>query len=377
MDKLFDVFNSKYIEHANISKKVLNHENKIEIFQFLEETIKYLKSLKIDEERFYISKSTGEKVKIIKPQVPILKSSRKAAFRGFIVDAKSIMLMYAEYVEEKQLLQHLSTYLLQQDVIELFFGRIRSMNGHNNNPNIYQFKGAYRKLASAIKIASPENGNCRHFNSDIHCLSFSNYSNIYDVSSMRPRFVPTDKFEEMIESQQQNILEEVQQLNELEGCNPLLDSTSNFSVATIASSIENRIERKEKFRCNNCRNVFANNDKITIIQSAALLTKPCKSTFDICKTANQFLKLYDVSTDNKKYDMKVIYCLIFRALDFNTLFTKSTFDCDINHKYQFIKCIVQEFVAMKALYDSKQLTLNQQKHVYRQRLTRLVTSNHL
>lgn len=58
-------------------------------------------------------------------------------------------------------------YFLLQDVLEMFFGKIRACGGFNNNPNVYQFKGAYRKLLANIKISNSEYANCRLFESTL------------------------------------------------------------------------------------------------------------------------------------------------------------------------------------------------------------------
>lgn len=53
------------------------------------------------------------------------------------------------------------TYYLLQDVIETFFGKIRSRCGFNNNPNVDQFKGAYRTLLANLETISSDKSNCR------------------------------------------------------------------------------------------------------------------------------------------------------------------------------------------------------------------------
>lgn len=52
MNKLFDIFNSKHLNHTNVFKKVLSIENKRIVFDFLSNIIMYIKSLSIEVEYF-------------------------------------------------------------------------------------------------------------------------------------------------------------------------------------------------------------------------------------------------------------------------------------------------------------------------------------
>lgn len=371
IDQLFDIFNSKSSKHSNIFKRVLSMANRAEIFGFLRTMIVYFKSLKIEDVRYYKNKHTGVTRKVSKI-VPLLNSSNRTAFRGFIIDAESLISMYTEYVEEKLLLESISTYTLQQDVIEMFFGRVRAKCGYNSNPNVHQFKGAYRQLSTNIKIQISKHANCRYFDNELPITH--NYSNITTVSSKRAKFVPNQIFEQVIEDQQEDILEEVFQLAEIDSSEPFTELTSNFSIAHTASAIEIKIENNSNFHCDQCRQVFTNNQRIDInaYTTNVSIAVPCVSTFEICKTADKFMKLYDITASKPKYDFKVIYCLIFRALDFSNLYTNSQFDCDINHKYAFIKHIVGEYVRVTSMYKSRQATFEQHGQFLRKRLNRLV-----
>lgn len=124
MNNLFDICNTRLCGSPNIYKQPLSGQNKRIIFDYFDRCATYFKHLKIIE---------NDKV------VPVLKSKRKTAFRGYITDMFSIKAMYKELVEENELLKCLPTYHLSQDKLELFFGKIRSCCGHNNNPNADQF----------------------------------------------------------------------------------------------------------------------------------------------------------------------------------------------------------------------------------------------
>ena len=54
----------------------------------------------------------------------------------------------------------LCTFKLSQDHIELFFGKIRSLGGCNNNPSARQFCAAYKRLLFHNDIQDVLRGNC-------------------------------------------------------------------------------------------------------------------------------------------------------------------------------------------------------------------------
>lgn len=359
VDRLFDVFNSKTILKEDIFKRALNENNQNEVFKFLQSCIECIQKLSVREKNARTNKVSIK---------PILKSRKKFAFRGIIININSLKCIYDEYVEKNKFFSMLPTYFFQQDVIELFFSRIRSQSRENTNPNVLQFKGAYRKLLCNIKIDAPEKANCRIFDQII--ANDHHFSNIFVTSSRRSK-ISLDNIRSAYDEQRNAILEDVVLLNEIEESDPLLDACTNYTIIYTAASIERKIKTSE-FQCGECINVLHENEKIEDIRPSTSFDLPCRSTVDICKHVEKFIKLYDFRKSKVDHDFKVIYCLIFRSIDFSNLYTNSTFDCDINHKYAFVKCIVEQYVAIKAAYISKQITLDQYKVICRHQLTKLI-----
>lgn len=64
------------------------------------------------------------------------------------------------YVQSIHLLQFIPTYKINQDHLELFFGSIRSLGGHNDNPSCLYFRSAYKKLLIRAEIREGGLGNC-------------------------------------------------------------------------------------------------------------------------------------------------------------------------------------------------------------------------
>lgn len=167
-DRLFDVMNTMRILNGNIYKSALNPTNKAEIFAFLLETKHYIASLEI------IGKKNNKRQKVV-------KSTAKTGFRGYIINIVTVMNMYEKFVENEKLMPFLAMYRLSQDHIEMLFGRIRSMNGHNDNPNAVQFESALRKLLfnCDIRISSRSNISMIGCTSNILCVS-SRRAKLYD-----------------------------------------------------------------------------------------------------------------------------------------------------------------------------------------------------
>lgn len=354
MNTLFDICNGRHQVSTNIFKRPLSDGNTRVIFDCFDSYKTYFKNLKVSEKDKF---------------VPVLKSTRRTAFRGYFINMHSIRLMYQEFVEEKKLLTSLPTYYLSQDALERFFGNIRANCGFNNNPNVEQFKGAYRKLQCNMDLAPSKTGNCRAL--DTNLPDKISFSNIYFISSRRSSLEESN-YEDAYENQKNAILEAVVQLDSLEACNPLLDVSRNFSIAFIASSIEKKIINCPTFYCGSCQLLFQENDKL-ILPSIQLLDRiPTKSTFEICKTAERYFALIDIQKGQKKFNFKAIYCLIFRSMNFDTLYANTSFECEVTHKYQFIKCIVGEYITIRATYASRDVTYDQFRTMLRQQLNRLV-----
>lgn len=368
MDKLFDIFNSKHDKNSNIYKNALNAQNKRIVFDHLDMCATYFKNIRIEEVHYTKKKNKKSKTANTKKMIIRLIDSRsKTGVQGFIVDIDSLKAIYSLYVEELVSFQYIPTYNLQQDVIEMFFGKIRACGGYNNNPNVHQFMGAYRKLLCKIKIEPPKYGNCQYF--ELRLPDNQHYSDVYFVSSSK-RKVDRNNFDELFEAQKDAIIEEVIHLEAIVACEPLIDVTTNFSIATIAAKIELKILNCPRFYCNDCRTVFEKNDKINEIDSSAFPYKPCASTYEICKHVEKFMKVYDIN--DPKFEFKVLYCLIMRTIDIDSIYKSSNFACSIDHKYQFLKCIVCEYMSIKCTFISKSITLEQHEKIFRQHLNRMI-----
>lgn len=381
MDKLFDIFNTRSNRNENIYKRALSEENKRIIFDFLENCIAYFKSLKMMVTRKRKRGNFEEKVNV-------LKSINNTPIIGFLMDMVNLRAFYEEYVEDAAVLKDIKTYSFSQDHIEIFHAKIRSRNGHNSNPNSVQYKGAYRRLACNMEVKAPESSNCIVL--DENHSSFSLHSNVYFISSRRPKLdiLNDESFVRNLMCQEEQILNELEELEDvagMESCSSLHDGIAGASIAYAARLIEKKIERQE-FYCECCKFVFLQNDKLTDGTFLIEAKRPCASTFVICKIADKYIRLHKPKyfgidgvdmrdleeNEHTEKDFRVLYYLIFKEIDFDRIYENSDFKNHEPHKFHLVKCIVKEYIRMKTSHTSKQITLSQYDKLLRTKLTRWI-----
>lgn len=107
-DPLFDVFNTKHDQNENPFKRALSNQNAAEIFAMFAEATKYIKGLKV----------INDKGKLVR----VCNSRIHTGFNGFIINMMSLEMLFQKYVKDLQLTNMLKTYSFQQDPVEIFFG---------------------------------------------------------------------------------------------------------------------------------------------------------------------------------------------------------------------------------------------------------------
>ena len=142
MNNLFEILNSKS-KFGKYTKRPITLENFYEIEGYLMDGIETLKFLK---------DTAG---------TPIIKGPRKTFVLGFTITPLSIINISKMLLERTEAaFEYILTYLFSQDQIEMYFSKIRSRFGWNNNPTVLQFKYALRQLLLKNKIESPSTANC-------------------------------------------------------------------------------------------------------------------------------------------------------------------------------------------------------------------------
>lgn len=166
-DNLFDVFNAKCVHsNENVFKNAICDANKDEIFALFNESSEYIKRLKFKDEDGQIKE--------------ICKGRFRTGHVGFVIGMRSLMLIYEKYVEKEKILSFIPTYYLNQDAVEMFFGKVRSRGFLDDNPDVVRFQAAYRKLLGIDSILQSTKGNCEAFQ-----INTNPFSDILFVTSKR------------------------------------------------------------------------------------------------------------------------------------------------------------------------------------------------
>lgn len=370
MDTLWDIMNSQRIlrDSSNKYKSAINPENKGDIFKFLLKAKRYLFTLEIS------SKKTGKKMKIVDSNV-------RTGFRGYIIDIISITAMYQELVEDHHNLLFLVTYRMSQDHLEMFFCKIRSMNGFNENPMSQQFISAYRKLLNNSDISITDRANVisrGEFNVLTVSSGAKKFGNLQkDVAEYSDRTVhvhlkkKNDPFSQSNEDEDELFDSEL-----LENNNYLSDNLYDIGVCYISNLIERRLTTCKQINCGYCAKVFIENEKMN--QNAIVsghLGRPFVSTYQLCKLTDRALKVY-VNT-GPKFKEKV-YLKVLGALDWVSIFPIfSEPHHDLEHKHFLVKFIINEYINKKCAYLAKQITILSHKRYTRNNLRKLAHNKHL
>lgn len=351
-DKLFDVMNSSRIVASNNFKCALNPDNKAEIFNFLMEAKEYISSLEI------IGKRNGKRVKLI-------ESSAKTGFRGYIISIISVMSLYQRYVEGERIMPYLATYRLSQDHLEMLFGRIRAMNGCNDNPTAIQFKSAFRKLLHKCDIRISNSSNV----SVIGCTS-----NVLTVTSRRAKLYddlagyvdqPNNEETDGLEGVD-NDDEYLRGLEELERSIHVTEIPHLASIVFVANKIEDRLLSYDKIGCIHCIQTFVENEKVDAQYCLNERKRPCKSTFQLCKLTDTAIKSLSHCCSQSTFKQK-IYVDVLSNINIGNLYVQNFEDegHDIEHKNFLIKHIIDEYTRIKCSYLAKMKTLSMHKEFLR------------
>jgi len=90
INNIFDFLNTRNFLSKSQYKKPLKRKNESDIFNFIDDSIKYLQSLHCE-----IGIDTSKTI------VPVIKSTRKTGFIGLIISLQSIKNMFIDTVKTK------------------------------------------------------------------------------------------------------------------------------------------------------------------------------------------------------------------------------------------------------------------------------------
>lgn len=339
VNDIFDVMNSQKIDHNqdNIFKSAINFHNNENIFSFMLKVQEYIRGLKCMSPKGGI--------------VPILKSNIKTGFRGFLINIKSVMGMYNEYVDEHQYLIMIATYKLSQDFLEMLFHRIRSIHRCNDNPTAQQYIASYKRvqMISMLTEILPSSS------ANILTLPL----NILNIPSTHE----THEMEYQIDaSTQLENIENPLDVEHVEQCNYLLDQCNKSGIIFTAYLIEQGILTRGRIYCLMCKNAILFSEKVEA-RDCVGKNISCKSTLQICKATDLAMKEFICFSD--KNVVHKIISRVMSMLEMNKLYTPYYDTHDITHKHYLIRYIITNYIQKKCTYLSKQRNVEMHKNYLR------------
>lgn len=147
IDRLFDFMNSRNPFAKGFKKPITNTD------------LEYLKTIikKHIEYLFQLKTEDG---------LLLIRSRRRTFVYSLVMIAKSILNITSDLFSQNSTFKYILTYKFSQDHFEILFSKIRSRHGHNNNPNVLQFKYAMRQLLLRNTIKNYSNANCIETDND-------------------------------------------------------------------------------------------------------------------------------------------------------------------------------------------------------------------
>lgn len=324
MNKVFDIFNSKKKKKGNVFKSPITISSKETIFNFLSQATTYIQSLTLHGRSIMLSK-------------------KKTAFKGMVINIMSLKEIVAEYLDTG-LIESVPTFYTSQDPLETLFGRVRSLNGNNDNPSVEQFTSALRKLLIHNEIVSSDLSNC------------TDQLNILTVSSFRERSIANEG------NDQNDDAGQIASFKAHRFCtnDNLLNVFQDSTIVRTADEIENKLKFIARFDCDTCIEVLDIHEKIC---SDFHKYSPCMSTALIGRIVYKFM---DIFKNERDISYDILLETVLQNID--DIITFPNFNCEDDHKKYFINFMAEEFIRARAVYIAKTDTLNEQKLMLRKKL---------
>jgi len=342
LDKCFDILNSRNPAQFG-DKGPLRASNINEKASFLEEFAKDI--LKMT----YKEKTTRKGVIYTKDKL-ICQGARKRAAIGTVVTIKSVLdIAYRVLFRSEGPQKYVLTYRFCQDLLELFFNKVRGRCGRNNNPNAVEFKHIMKKIWHQNLLKSTSTGNCV-----VQVQEGEIPGGLLPLKSIPKR----------------RILDDVEDLSAILPDHYGLNDSSMFyknCLAYIAGNITRVLS--ERIKCELCvRGLLEshldpmedNLKQLIARKQRGGLFQPCRSVFMIIEKADviikELIKMHNGPPRIKNLDLRISQTVLKRLVG-RQLFphlTSHVLDFDIDdgesHYGKLIKDVVMQFTKIR-LYD--------------------------
>lgn len=239
-------------------------------------------------------------------------------------------------------------------------GRIRTMNGHNENPTATQFMSAYRKLLHHLDVLISDDSNVMPSNTS-NVLTVSSYNDIKLCNQLdRTESIEDEEWFELME------------LNDLKDMSQFTDNNNDAGISYVPHILEKRLLSGTIY-CDYCKNVLLNNVFINLCVLHQFMCvghdQPTKSTYLLCKLTDIALKHLINTGPNIK---QKVYLMVMNDIEIDQMFPLFYDPVhDIDHKHFIIKFIIDEYINKKCSYVSKHNTIALQKRYVRNKLRKI------
>lgn len=182
------------------------------------------------------------------------------------------------------------------------------MGGYNCNPNAQQFSGDYRKLLFQNEISSSNAANCQNDVTKILEVSFvkpkqhapdqKELDELSDCDAEDGEPVFDYAYEDENCSDGETGRAEMREHNGEENVKTLNDHSKAYLASILETKLIKKIEIRGKKKCERCVNVFKenatiSNEFIAFLSRTKPAQQPCKSTLNVIRSAEDFLKKYE------------------------------------------------------------------------------------
>lgn len=262
------------------------------------------------------------------------------------------------------------------NIIFLFIS-INSRNslGSNDNPSAVEFASAFKKLLVCHPLITSVDHNV-----------LTNATGILTVSSHKKK-QPLQPLVQIIENEEL-VLElemdyEIVMITEIEDADPYERHISAYIALCVEENfIKNT--KSHKFKCNECADILlSGNDKINDEllamknRDVAKIQQPSASTLKVIIFCNAVMKMYS-KEHHSKNSFNVIFESIIKNIDMDDPYNDGDFshrgheESAQHHKEDFIKLIVETYMALKSHKICNKITEQEQGELIRQRRKRAV-----
>lgn len=348
-DTAFDILNCDKENKNNVYKSPINASSKRQIFNFLDELTDYIDGLRLDGKC-------------------VLETNRKMPFVGFKQNSIALKMMYEELVESGSIAK-ICTTDVQQDLLESFFGRMRSKGGNNSNPTQEQFIGNFRQILLNKELTCSALSNCVDKLEILHIQSsqknvIKSDSNFIMQMNIPDRENSEDDSEESEKEEEEN--SEDKEISEEDRINSI-GIAETLGLANLAGLIEASLQRNKKFSCAECATVFELEDKIdaNIYIRNKKNVLPSKSTYQICNIGRIAISSYLNSVHISRFDYDKLFNMIKKEIIPEHFYIRTNFEHNVDHKSFIIDSVINEIIKMRCTALARIATTEKHKKCVR------------